>query len=588
MESPIKIPTEKSFIENPDAMAPSRSSMSSVSNNSQTKGVQSAQIPLAHSTPPIPPLHSTQSTIRQTQRPITSSSQATIAQPNNPNATNADGLPIQKATPPQKPKPKIKQIDKYTLNVNDLIVNITIALKEGDFVPEYNLAISNIGEITKVVLEKIKDEFIRKIQIGKIDLSKSADFDDIKKQFSDEISLLIKKYFPHIDDRTCSVLINHLIQENVGLGRLDLLLRDPNLEEITVNNSKEPVWVYHRKHKWLKTNIYVPTEDRIRHYSTMIGREIGKEITILEPLMDAHLLTGDRVNATLFPITSLGNTITIRKFSEKPWTITDFINAKTIEYETAAVLWLAIENELSVLVAGGTGSGKTSMLNVISNFFPPNQRIISIEDTREITLPKNIHWVPMETRLANPEGKGEITMLDLVVNSLRMRPDRILVGEIRRKKEAEVLFEAMHTGHSVYATIHANNAEETVSRLTHPPIDIPKMMISAVSLICVQYRNRRSGLRRTLQIAEVTEDGNPSVIYQHNVNTDKMVKVGEPRRLLSTLNLYTGLSSQQIRADIQEKIEILKWMVSKKISDINDVGLIISKYYQRKYLSDYK
>jgi len=568
MESPIKSNPEKLVSKTPE---PVKTGNVSVQKTLENKNSQNLNSPMSTIQNPT------------TRNPTTSNINPTTI---NTNVSKNIQLPQEnKNTQETQQKTKFRQIDKYTLNANDLIVNITIGFKEGDFVPEYNLAISNIGEITKVVLEKIKDEFIRKIQIGKIDLSKSADFDDIKRQFSDEISLLIKKYFPHIDDKTCSVLINHLIQENVGLGKIDLLLKDPNLEEITVNNSKEAVWVYHRKHKWLKTNVYVPTEDRIRHYSTMIGREIGKEITVLEPLMDAHLLTGDRVNATLFPITSLGNTITIRKFSEKPWTITDFINAKTIEFETAAVLWLAIENELSILVAGGTGSGKTSMLNVISNFFPPNQRIISIEDTREITLPKNIHWVPMETRLANPEGKGEITMLDLVVNSLRMRPDRILVGEIRRKKEAEVLFEAMHTGHSVYATIHANNAEETVSRLTHPPIDIPKMMISAVSLICVQYRNRRSGLRRTLQIAEVSENGDANVIYQHDVNNDKMIKVSEPKRLLSTLNLYTGLSSQQIKADIQEKIEILKWMVARKVSDINDVGLIISKYYQRKYLN---
>jgi len=544
MENPIKSNPEKLVSKTPE---PVKTGNVSVQKTLENKNSQNLNSPMSTIQNPT------------ARNPTTSNINPTTI---NTNVSKNIQLPQEnKNTQETQQKTKFRQIDKYTLNANDLIVNITIGFKEGDFVPEYNLAISNIGEITKVVLEKIKDEFIRKIQIGKIDLSKSADFDDIKRQFSDEISLLIKKYFPHIDDKTCSVLINHLIQENVGLGKIDLLLKDPNLEEITVNNSKEAVWVYHRKHKWLKTNVYVPTEDRIRHYSTMIGREIGKEITVLEPLMDAHLLTGDRVNATLFPITSLGNTITIRKFSEKPWTITDFINAKTIEFETAAVLWLAIENELSILVAGGTGSGKTSMLNVISNFFPPNQRIISIEDTREITLPKNIHWVPMETRLANPEGKGEITMLDLVVNSLRMRPDRILVGEIRRKKEAEVLFEAMHTGHSVYATIHANNAEETVSRLTHPPIDIPKMMISAVSLICVQYRNRRSGLRRTLQIAEVSENGDANVIYQHDVNNDKMIKVSEPKRLLSTLNLYTGLSSQQIKADIQEKIEILNgWL----------------------------
>ena len=121
------------------------------------------------------------------------------------------------------------------------------------------------------------------------------------------------------------------------------------------------------------------------------------------------------------------------------------------------------------------------------------QRIISIEDTRELTLPVSLHWVPMETRLPNPEGKGEVTMLDLVVNSLRMRPDRIIMGEIRRKREAEVLFEAMHTGHSVYATLHANDVDETIARLTNPPIDVPKQLLSSVNMLAVMNRNRRTG-----------------------------------------------------------------------------------------------
>ena len=212
--------------------------------------------------------------------------------------------------------------------------------------------------------------------------------------------------------------------------------------------------------------------------------------------MDAHLKTGDRVNATLSPISSKGNTITIRKFAVKPWTVTDFLKEGVISYEGAALLWSAVQNELSIIITGGTASGKTSMLNVISNFFPPNQRIISMEDTREIVLPKTLHWVPLETRLPNPEGKGGIEMLDLIINALRMRPDRIIVGEIRRKAEAEVLFEAMHTGHSVYGTLHANNVKETINRLTNPPIDLPKQILSALSLIVVQHINRRTGRRR--------------------------------------------------------------------------------------------
>ena len=378
------------------------------------------------------------------------------------------------------------------------------------------------------------------------------------------------------------MLINYILQQNIGLGNLDILLNDTNLEEVVVNNSNEPVWVYHRRHGWLKTNVLIPNESRIRHYSTIIGRDVGKEITLLNPLMDAHLKTGDRVNATLSPISSKGNTITIRKFAVKPWTVTDFLKEGVISYEGAALLWSAVQNELSIIITGGTASGKTSMLNVISNFFPPNQRIISMEDTREIVLPKTLHWVPLETRLPNPEGKGGIEMLDLIINALRMRPDRIIVGEIRRKAEAEVLFEAMHTGHSVYGTLHANNVKETINRLTNPPIDLPKQILSALSLIVVQHINRRTGRRRTLQIAEVLPNGDARVLMQLNPIRSVLEIVNEPLAILETLNLYTGLSKTDVYADIQAKIEILKWMASRSITDVNKIGLIMSKYYHNK------
>jgi flagellar protein FlaI len=222
------------------------------------------------------------------------------------------------------------------------------------------------------------------------------------------------------------------------------------------------------------------------------------------------------------------------------------------------------------------------MLNAIANFFPPNQRIISIEDTKELMFPDTLHWVPLETRLPNPEGKGGITMLDLVVNSLRMRPDRIVVGEIRRKPEAEVLFEAMHTGHSVYGTLHANNIKETVNRLTHPPIDLPKQILSALSLIVVQNINRRNGKRRTLQIGEVLSNGDAEPIMQSNINKDILEKVKEATAIYDTINLYTGLSKEAIHKDMDEKIDILKWLVSNDVTDINKIGLIMSLYYRKK------
>ncbi len=473
-------------------------------------------------------------------------------------------------------------IDEYEVKAENIIAEVKIVDYPQEFVYIYELIILNISEVTLALLNKVKEEFISKINIGLIESGFAKNYEGIKKQFTEELKKIIKKYMPHIDKETANFLISHLIRENLGLGKIEILLKDKNIEEIVINNSKEPVWVYHRKYGWLKTNILVDDERRIRHYATMIGRGVGKDITILNPLMDASLRTGDRVNATLYPISTKGNTLTIRKFSDKPWTIVDLIKNNTISSDVAAWIWLCVEYELSIIIAGGTASGKTSMLNAISNFFPPNQRIVSVEDTRELTLPDVLHWVPLETRLPNPEGKGEVTMLDLIVNSLRMRPDRIIVGEIRRKREAEVLFEAMHTGHSVYATLHANNAHEVINRMTNPPINIPKILLSAIGLIVVQYRNRRTGKRVTLQLAEILESGDERVFYQYNVSKGKFELLRKPNRIINTINLYTGMSYDQIMKEIEEKKRILDWMVKKDITDINKIGLLISRYYRMK------
>jgi archaeal flagellar protein FlaI len=474
-------------------------------------------------------------------------------------------------------------LDSYKINIGGIVVDVTIHTDETESVPVYSISILNISQATNVVLNKLREEFVSRISVGAIQFNEDANVEDIKEKFKEEIVVLIKKYFPNIDERTSDLLINHVIQQNVGLGNIEILLKDANLEEIVLNNATEPVWVYHKKYGWLKSNINLPSESRIRHYATIIGRDVGKEITLLKPLMDAHLTTGDRVNATLSPISTKGNTITIRKFSEKPWSITDLIKSKTMNYDAAAWVWLAMQNELSMIISGGTGSGKTSALNAIANFFPPNQRIISIEDTRELTLPNTLHWVPMETRLPNPEGQGEITMLDLVVNSLRMRPDRIIMGEIRRQKEAEVLFEAMHTGHSVYATLHANNAEETIMRLTNPPINVPRAVLGSLSLLLVQNRNRRTGFRRTLQLAEITEKGDADVLMQLDITKDSLMNVKPPRRVMDTLSLYTGLNKAGVEASIQEKKRILKWLVDNDITDVHQIGLIMAKYYAGKF-----
>ncbi len=470
----------------------------------------------------------------------------------------------------------------YQFKAGEIPVKIEIKTIKGEYVPLYEVTVTGVEKTTELILEKIKSELVKEVSIDIKELRDIKRSSELRKKFEDKISFLVKKYFPDLSEKSTKYLASYLVQKSIGLGELDLLIADDNLEEVAINSSGEAVWVYHKKFGWLKTNIRIQPEDKIYYYASSIGRRVGRQITLLEPLMDATLETGDRVNATLEPISSLGNTITIRKFARKPWTITDFIEGNTISVDASALLWLAVQYELSTLISGGTASGKTSMLNVISNFFPPNQRIISIEDTREITLPKFLHWLPMTTRLPNPEGKGGISMLDLIVNSLRMRPDRIIVGEIRRQREAEVMFEAMHTGHSVYATVHANNTQETIVRLTNPPINVPKTMLPAISLIVVQYRNRRLGYRRTFQVAEIVPDGDARVLMQWNAKKDRLFTVARSTNLMKTLETYTGYTRNEIKRDLLEKQKVLKWLVKHKVNDVHHVGYVMAEYYTDK------
>ena len=476
-------------------------------------------------------------------------------------------------------KEDIKLLTTYNFISDNIPITIRIYKKKGEFVPIYEVSISSISKNTEIILEKIREELTTQVSLGMVDIMTTKDTGIIEQRFMEAITTLVNKHFPDADEKTTNFLKSYLVQRSLGLGSIEVLMDDIDLEEIAINNASDPVWVYHKKVGWLKTNIMLKSEDQIRHYATMIGRRVGRQLTILDPLMDAHLKGGDRVNATLEPISVGGNTITLRKFAAKPWTITDFIKDSTISTEAAALIWLGVQYELSTLISGGTATGKTSMLNVVANFFPPNQRVISIEDTREIQLPKFLHWVPMTTRLPNPEGRGEVSMLDLLVNSLRMRPDRIIVGEIRRKREAEVLFEAIHTGHSVYATVHANDASETITRLTNPPIDIPKTLIPAISMIVVQYRNRRTGVRKTFQIAEILPNSEPNVLIQLDIRSGALKKVANSKSLLSTIELFTGFTRNELFNSLKEKETILKWIVKNNINTVDGVGRIMAEYY---------
>jgi len=472
--------------------------------------------------------------------------------------------------------------DKYNYYSGNIPVTITIEQDKNDFVMLYKVSIVAISENTEILLNKIKDELVLKAGIKIDDILDTKRSSYVKGKFKETVSYLLSKYLPDLGEKTKDFLTTYLMHKSLGLGKIELLLDDKNLEEIVVNNSSEPLWVYHHRYGWLKTNVSLENEDQIKHYAALIGRKVGRNITVLTPLLDAHLETGERINATLSPVSTKGNTLTLRKFNAKPITITNMLQEKTISLPAASLIWAGMEYELSALVAGGTATGKTVLLGALCSFFPPNQRIISVEDTRELVLPKYLHWVPMVTREPNVEGRGEITMLDLIVNSLRMRPDRIVVGEIRRQREAETLFEAMHTGHSVYSTLHANDTEETLNRLLNPPINIPKSSLPAISMLIIMYRNRRTGIRRIFQISEIKKDSSAKVLMQYDLRQDKIFTINKSERLMPELQVQTGFTPQEINQDLREKSNILSWLVKKNVDSVDDIGKVVATYYTDK------
>ncbi|ACS91006.1 ATPase, T2SS/T4P/T4SS family [Thermococcus sibiricus] len=331
--------------------------------------------------------------------------------------------------------------------VLDVYGNVRILRVTGEPIPIYEIRIPQLSEEEEKLIKIVRDRAIAEIQI---DPESIPDPEERRRIFGRAVKNIMKELAPNVSEGRMEILINLVVQNMIGYGKLDPLVRDDNLEEVMVVGTRKPVYVWHRKFYMCKTNINFDDEREILNIIERIARQVGRRIDQQTPLLDARLPDGSRVNATIRPVSLEGPTLTIRKFKKDPLTIIDLLKYGTFNLEIASLLWIFVDGlgvkPANVLVAGGTGSGKTTTLNALAMFIPPSERVISIEDTAELQLPIE-HWVRLETRPPNIEGRGEITMDDLVKNTLRMRPDRIIVGEVRGP-EARTMFTAMNTGHN--------------------------------------------------------------------------------------------------------------------------------------------
>jgi len=507
---------------------------------------------------------------------------------------------------PEKPKPKPVQKRKPTTlksilgtpastreaeyegkaQVLDAYGNVRILKVKGEPVPIYEVKMPKLTPDEEEILRRIRERAITEIQV---DPTAIADPEERRRIFMNAVRRMIKEAAPTFSEGRVEVLTSLIVQAMIGYDRLDPLVRDDNLEEIMVIGTNKPVYVWHRRFNMCKTNIIFSTDREILNIIERIARQVGRRIDQQSPLLDARLPDGSRVNATIPPISLDGPTITIRKFKKDPLTIIDLIKYGTMNTDIAAFLWILVDGlgvkPANVLVSGGTGSGKTTTLNSLSLFIPPSERVITIEDTAELQLSVE-HWIRLETRPPNIEGKGEVTMDDLVKNTLRMRPDRIIVGEVRGP-EARTMFTAMNTGHDgCMGTIHANSSRETITRLESPPMSVPRIMIPALDIILMQVRfhSRKKGtIRRITEIAEVAGIEGDHVqlnkLYKYDPAKDELIPTGVPSRVLNTLAHHTGLSIRELELEREKRKVILEWMVEKGIRSIQEVGYYIRQFY---------
>lgn len=452
-----------------------------------------------------------------------------------------------------------------------MYVNIIMKLEKN--LPIYNTTEKEqLSQREKENYEKLKEEIIE-LQINNNSINLE----------SEEISQLIKEK-PFETEK----LINKLNNDLKGYGKIDVLLKDDNLEEIMIIGNNKPVYTYHRTHGMMITDITL-TENEIRQTINKIANFIQRKIDKQTPILDARLPDGSRVNATIPPVSADGPTLTIRKFKKDPLTIFDLIKNNTLSAELAAFFWVAVDGlnvrPSNIIIAGGTGSGKTTTLNTVSSFIPSNERIITIEDTLELQIPHE-HIIRTETRPPNIENKGEINMNALLKNTLRQRPDRIIVGEVR-SSEAVTLFTALNTGHSGMGTLHANSTQETLTRLVNPPMNVPQIMLNSLDFIIMQNRlfhPEKGPVRRITEVAEVVGSENETVqlnkIFEYDYSSDKIKYVAISSNALNEIASMKGLSYKEVMDEIKEREKYLLKNCDNNLGDIHQDKKIINNYYK--------
>ena len=398
--------------------------------------------------------------------------------------------------------------------------------------------------------------------------------------------LLISELNLKLGDESYKKVFYYLFRNFIGLNEIEALMRDYFIEDIECNGVNTPLYIIHRLYRNMRTNIVFKDVDYLASFVEKLAQRCGKYISYASPLLDGSLPDGSRVNSTYtIDITSRGPTFSIRKFTKIPWTPIQLIALNTLSPEMLAYFWLLIQYKSNILITGSTASGKTTLLNALAFFIPPEARVISIEDTKEINLYRE-NWLPSVARTAIGTGKvGEVDLFDLLKNSFRQNPDYVIVGEVRGK-EAFVLFQGMASGHSSISTMHADSVDTVIKRLETPPIELSPTLVNTLDAVTIMShaivkKKQTRKLRSIVEIVRVDPDGialtNTPFVW--NPRDDKFY-FKKDSKVFEKIGRRYGLTIEELEQEFELRTKLLNELYKRKIFGFERVQKEINSYYK--------